>query len=81
MRPRPSASPPSQVLSFRRLVANSLVCAVAGHCLTTLLQLSLPAGKDPVVSLRVKQVKELVLYAISEEYFEVRNQLGLSIVG
>jgi hypothetical protein len=29
----------------------------------------------------LEKVKELVLYAISEEYFEARNQLGLSIVG
>lgn len=36
----------------------------------------------PVGGIAAKEkVKELVLYAISEEYFEVRNQLGLSIVG
>jgi len=35
----------------------------------------------PVGGIPAKEkVKELVLYAISEEYFEVRNQLGLSIV-
>ena len=36
----------------------------------------------PVGGIPAKEkVKELVLYAISEDYFEVRNQLGLSIVG
>jgi tetratricopeptide (TPR) repeat protein len=36
----------------------------------------------PVGGIPAKEkVKELVLYSISEGYFEVRNQLGLSIVG
>jgi hypothetical protein len=36
----------------------------------------------PVGGIPAKEkIKELVLYSISEEYFEVRNQLGLSIGG